>query len=149
MVVKPFWSTAAVQIDANAAILLMPFKKSWADDVCATVKRALESLGVTCLRADDLGGPVIMEDIWNRICECSIVIADLTDSNPNVTYEVGLADVVGQPAILMCQTTDPTTLPFDFLGRRLIKYSTDRLDVLESRLVERVRTHRNAAGLKR
>jgi hypothetical protein len=143
MVVEPFWPSTAVRIDRNGAFLIMPFRPAWADSVRATVGKALASVGVRCNRADDLSGRTVMADIWKGICECGIVIADLTDSNANVTYELGLADAVGQPAVLICQTADPGALPFDFLGQRLIIYSVDRLDLLESQLIERVRTHRS------
>jgi len=40
--------------------------------------------------------------------------------NLNVTYEVGLADVVCKDLVLLSQTPDDG--PFDFLGMRLITY---------------------------
>ncbi len=66
-----------------------------------------------------------MEDIWSGICRARVVIADLTGNNPNVTYEVGLADVVGKDVLLLSQSSAPGTVPFNFLGRRLIEYHAD------------------------
>ena len=73
-----------------------------------------------CERADQKDGRIIMHDIWEGICKARVVIADLTSKNPNVTYEVGLADVLGKDVILLSQT--PDDVPFDFLGVRLIIY---------------------------
>jgi hypothetical protein len=36
-----------------------------------------------------------------------------------VAYELGLADVLGKEVILLCQGE---SVPFDFLGHRLIQY---------------------------
>ena len=145
MVIEPFWRRTSFRIDRNRAFLLMPFRPSWASDVRAAVVRALSSLGMKCSRADDLDGRAVMADIWTNICECGVVVADLTGSNANVTYKLGLADAVGQPAVLICQTSDPGALPFDFLGQRLIVYSTDQLDILESQLTDRIRNLRTGS----
>jgi hypothetical protein len=61
-----------------------------------------------------------MEDIWDGVRRARVVIADLTNKNPNVTYEVGLADVLGKDVIMLSQT--PDDVPFDFLGLRLVTY---------------------------
>ena len=62
----------------------------------------------------------MIDDIWEGICKARVIVADLTAKNPNVTYEVGLADVLGKDVILLSQT--PEDVPFDFLGLRLITY---------------------------
>jgi hypothetical protein len=83
-----------------------------------------------------------MDDIWDGVCRARVVIADLTAKNPNVTYEVGLADVLGKDVELLSQT--PNDVPFDFLGLRLVTYENSiggvrRLsDELRKRL-ERIR----------
>jgi len=61
-----------------------------------------------------------MEDVWEGICRARVVIADLTAKNPNVAYEVGLADAIGKDVILLTQTEKE--VPFDFLRSRLIPY---------------------------
>ena len=88
MVVEPFWPSTSVRLDRNGAFLIMPFQPVWADPVCSTVGKALGALGIKCRRADDMSGRTVMPDIWKGICECSIVVADLTDGNPNVTYSL-------------------------------------------------------------
>jgi hypothetical protein len=78
--------------------------------------------GFRCERADETLGRVVMQDIWHGIARAAVVIADLTAKNPNVTYEVGLCDIIGKEVILLSQT--PNDVPFDFLGSRLITYET-------------------------
>ena len=133
MWVRPFWTIRASPIDPNLCFLLMPFKKPWSDSVWNTVVRAAEDKGLTCLRASQGIGSRIMEDIWAGICRARTVIADLTDNNPNVTYEVGLADAVGRDVILLSQTTAPDAVPFNFLGRRLVEYRADEAGLAQLR----------------
>jgi hypothetical protein len=143
MVVRPRWPSHPVQLDQGAGFLLMPFGPPWAGQVRTAIGRAFESVGMSCDRADELSGSTVMMDVWMRICECGILIADVTDSNPNVMYELGLADAIGQPTVLISQTAQPNALPFDVLGQRLLVYSVDDLPAFETRLANRLRAARS------
>jgi hypothetical protein len=79
-----------------------------------------------------------------------VTVADLTGGNPNVAYEVGLADVLGKEVILISQESD---VPVDFRGARLILYSnsiegglrlreelTDRLKSIRERPLDSPKT---------
>ena len=54
---------------------------------------------------------MINNQIINRIVEDDLVVANLTDRNPNVMYEVCLRHVTAKPIIHICETG--TVLPFD------------------------------------
>lgn len=45
---------------------------------------------------------VITENIHNQIKEADLIIADLTDNNPNVAYELGYANAFNKPIIQIC-----------------------------------------------
>lgn len=65
-----------------------------------------------------------MQDIWKSICEAKIVIADLSDFNPNVMYELGIAHTVGKDTILLHQSsTEEVKFPFDLAHIRRIEYA--------------------------
>jgi nucleoside 2-deoxyribosyltransferase len=49
-----------------------------------------------------------------------MVVAEITERNPNVYYEVGYAHAQGKPTILLVQTN--TKLPFDMSAYRCIFY---------------------------
>jgi hypothetical protein len=53
-----------------------------------------------------------------------LVIADVTDKNPNVNYELGLCDAIGVPTILI--TKRMADIPFDYRHRRCIVYDTNQ-----------------------
>ncbi len=67
-------------------------------------------------------GP-IMEQIRVAIQTSRLCIADVTDGNPNVMYELGLAQSVGIPTVLLCQ--NPLQVPFDVRSDRLLVYDSD------------------------
>lgn len=74
-----------------------------------------------CLRADDLfTSNVIIEEIWCNINVSRLVISDLTDKNPNVFYETGIAHALGKPVILITQSLK--FVPFDLRHIRVIEY---------------------------
>jgi hypothetical protein len=65
--------------------------------------------------------------------------ADITDGNPNVAYELGLADAIGRQVVLVSQMRP---VPFDFTGQRVLEYdySQSGLNLLEIRLLERLQS---------
>ena len=78
---------------------------------------------------------MINTQIINRIIDDDLVIANLTDNNPNVMYELCLRHVVAKPIIHICE--NGTELPFDIKDSRTVFYEDDMLGVEE--LKEKVR----------
>ncbi|HWS86811.1 MAG TPA: GAF domain-containing protein [Pyrinomonadaceae bacterium] len=135
MLVKPCWQ-GRYAARKDYCFVLMPYSPSWSKNVRRTIKAAVEEQGLKFKIADEAVGRNVMEDVWQGICEARLVIADLSTANPNVAYEVGLADVLGRKIILLAQ--DPKRVPFDFVGSRLLVYDLNRLDELEDRLGARI-----------
>jgi DNA-binding response OmpR family regulator len=121
VIVKPHWGIPKVQQDDNYVFVLMPYREEWSDIVWEIIRGVINEMGFQCERADDKTGKFIMNDIWNGMNQARIVIADLTSGNPNVSYEVGMSDVLGKAQIILSQ--NPKEVPFDFLGIRLLQYS--------------------------
>lgn len=72
-------------------------------------------------RADKLYGSFIMDDIILMLRKADIVIADLTDLNPNVFYELGLREATkGKCINIICENSDK--IPFDIGYARAITY---------------------------
>jgi hypothetical protein len=71
------------------------------DDVLKfIVEPAAQPLGYSVIRADDILTPgFITNQILARLVTDDLVIADVTDMNANVFYELGLRHVVGKPVI--------------------------------------------------
>jgi hypothetical protein len=63
-----------------------------------------------------------MLDIQNAIREADLLLCEMSERNPNVFYELGLAHAIGKPAILVSRTTDD--IPFDLRHIRVIVYDS-------------------------
>ncbi|MBN2582546.1 MAG: hypothetical protein JXL80_05715 [Planctomycetes bacterium] len=101
--------------------VLMPFDDVfniyYTEIICPAVKAA----GLTPKRADSLfRSSGIMNDIWQWIRDAKVLLAVLTDRNPNVFYELGLAHAIGKSVILVSKTMDD--VPFDLRSYRVQLY---------------------------
>jgi hypothetical protein len=112
------------------------------------------------LRADEMfTSGTIMEHIRTSIQNARLCIADLSNANANVMYELGLAHSLGKPTVLM--TNDFKSITFDLRANRFIVYSThspqelaDALNRLKKAIesvliIERLYEGRNLIELKR
>lgn len=105
----------------DTCFVIMPFGGYFDSYYSDIYKPAIETVGLCAKRADDLYRPsTIIQDIWTYTKEAKLVIADLTDKNPNVFYELGLAHALAKPAILI--TNSMMDIPFDLRALRVIEY---------------------------
>jgi hypothetical protein len=123
--INPLFGPASYSMDERLAFVLMPFAEDLTRVYTSIIKPTVETTGLVCRRADDFKtNRAIIQDIWKAICEARVVIADLTDLNPNVMYELGIAHTVGKETILIYQRDrgkDPK-FPFDLAHIRRIEY---------------------------
>lgn len=73
----------------------------------------------------------ITKQIITEIYNAELVIANLTDRNPNVMYELAFRHSLGKPAIMIAEWG--TNLPSDIIMERAIFYHNDAQGVLELR----------------
>ena len=105
----------------SKVFVLMPFDTDFNDIYSGFLKVALEEAGFEVLRADDMQSQRnILQDVLDGIVNSDLVVADLTNSNPNVYYELGIAHAAKKPVILITQSIDD--IPFDLRSYRLIEY---------------------------
>src|SRR5262249_31328667 len=84
-------------LDSQLCFVLMPFTDKlqplYEDHISPIVQKA----GLRCVRADDIHGTsLITYDIWEHINRARFLVAELTDRNPNVFYELGLAHAISK-----------------------------------------------------
>lgn len=102
--------------------VIMPFKDKYNGIWENVIKPTVENYGDTCKRADDIFAPgSIINDIIDHIHISDYIIADLTEKNPNVYYELGFTQALNKQVILITQDID--SLPFDVKHQRVIIYS--------------------------
>ncbi|MEN6319197.1 MAG: hypothetical protein ABFD82_10640 [Syntrophaceae bacterium] len=114
----------------------MPFREEMEDLYDYGISSAVREAGFLCERADlsSFTGDV-MQWVRERIRSASFVIADLSDSNPNVYLEVGYAWGSGVPTILLASETEK--LKFDVRGQRCIVYK--RIKDIEEKLRKEIK----------
>jgi len=79
------------------------------------------------VRADQIAEPgIISTQVLERVLNDYLVIADLTDRNPNVYYELAVRHAVRKPVIQLVQKGE--LLPFDIAGTRTILVDHKDLD---------------------
>lgn len=87
-------------------------------------KSALEPLGYTVVRADEISQPgSITLQVLERVLESELVIADLTDHNPNVFYELAVRHATQKPVIHVIDSGQK--IPFDVADLRTISIDID------------------------
>ncbi len=108
--------------------VIMPISKSksctkqeWTHIFEQMIKPAVTGsrLGFTCERAKPRTGSLI-RDILNELNTADVVIADLTDMNPNVFYELGVRHTLTNRTILIAQ--DIKYVPSDLQSYWVILY---------------------------
>ncbi|HSR67516.1 MAG TPA: TRAFs-binding domain-containing protein [Acidobacteriota bacterium] len=94
------------------------------DAVFEHIETVVTQLGLECIRADvELSGGFVQGAMYERLLVAEYVIADLTFSNPNVTYEVGVRHgASSRPTILIGALRFFGNLPFDFKPLRVLPY---------------------------
>lgn len=114
--------------------VILPF----GDDFLALYEKLKETFHEDFLftNAGDLDNQQnILQDIVEGIYTADVIIADLTDLNPNVFYELGLAHAMNKKVIIITQ--DIGSLPFDIQPYRANAYSTSFHKIDE--LIEKMR----------
>jgi hypothetical protein len=118
----------------RACFVAMPYgEKEWFESVKQTVIDAGSAKNFECLVSLDMSAAgQIIEQIWRQLRGAEAVVADLTHSNANVYYEVGLAQALGKEIIFITQDNDK--LPFDVSTSRCIRYEKNDLAHLKMKL---------------
>jgi hypothetical protein len=90
------------------------------------------------IRADEIDEEgLITNQIIEHLLNDDLVVADLTDLNPNVFYEVAVRHAVQKPIVHLI--TAGQEIPFDVANMRAVPYALDDPDALEAAQAELAR----------
>lgn len=82
---------------------------------------AMEECGIEAMRSDRLAEPgKISDQMFREILDDDLCIAVLTFHNPNVFYELAIAQAAARPLIILLQKGE--VLPFDVADLRCVTY---------------------------
>lgn len=93
------------------------------------IKPTAKDFGYNSIRADEISKPgMINQQIIQHLLDDSLVIADLSEQNPNVFYELAIRHVIRKPVIQIIQEREK--IPFDISGTRAIKIDYPNWDTI-------------------
>ncbi len=106
----------------DTCFVMQPFAPPLGDYYEKIYKPAIEKAGLKPLRADAdiFGTGKIIDQVWRGINAAKVLVAELTDRNPNVFYELGLAHALKKPVVLI--SSNEKDVPFDLQHIRVIYY---------------------------
>jgi hypothetical protein len=121
----------------KTAFIIMPFRDDYRDTYMLGIRETLAKHGFVCRRADEVEfNGRIMDQILDLIRTSDLIVAEVSESNPNVYYELGISHATGKNVVLC--TRGIGQIPFDIRDLNHIVYS-DIVDLRE-KLANRVRT---------
>jgi len=110
-----------VKKESPKVFVVMQFSSPYNELYEDVIKKVCKDFDLNVIRADEtFGTGLILADIIKQINESRLIIAEISQSNPNVFYEVGYSHALNKPTILIAEKT--TKLPFDVSPFRTLFY---------------------------
>lgn len=130
------------QTGAGTCFVIQPFDRgpydNRYDDVYSV---AIRAAGFEPYRVDrDPSASVPIEKIASEIRDAAVCFADISEDNPNVWFELGLAIASAKEVVLVC-SSKRSGFPFDVQHRHVIRYETEsrrNFDDLGQQITERL-----------
>lgn len=116
MGVKP----ESINIKPKSVFILTAFNDRYLEDY-KSIERACIDIGISVSRGDEtrINGD-ILSYIVSQICSAQLIIANISGRNPNVFYELGIAQALGKPVVIVSKGAKD--IPFDLKNRQVIIY---------------------------
>lgn len=118
--------------------VIMPFKSEFNDIYQLGIKQSCKEMNCYSERVDEqFYEGSMLERIHNQIEKADFIIADVSEKNPNVFYEVGYAYALQKKVILITQNAED--IPFDMKHYFHIIYKCDKLYDLQQKIKNRLK----------
>lgn len=111
---------------SSVCFVIMPFRPELHYFFLYVQKYLTEKHGLRTERGDaQILTKALMDKVRDQIIEADVILAEVTASNPNVFYEIGLAHAFGKPVIFLTQES-PAAAPVDIRQFEFIHYDLHR-----------------------
>lgn len=111
-----------LKIDKRTVFVLTPFHPEFQEDY-QIIKTTCLEVGLNCSRGDEnYFNSDIFSQMLKLIVKSNIIIANINGRNPNVLYELGIAQALDKPVILISR--EPHNLPIDIRSKRFLIYKS-------------------------
>lgn len=135
-------------VEKNRCFVIMPFDEKL-NYVYGVIKKDLSSKGFICNRVDEIGGSTpIINKILTEMLRSRYIIADLTDCNPNVFYELGIAHSFKDAQNIIILKQKGSKVPFDITHLTYIEYEPDNLFLLTSSIINCINQTKHLVDLE-
>ena len=113
--------------EKRKCFIIQPLADEYKRRCDETYKPAIEKAGLVPYRVDqDYDAMKLkIQTIWEEIEKSAVCLAEISEDNPNVWYELGFADGHDVPVVLICEKDKRDRLPFDVNQRATYFYRTD------------------------
>lgn len=141
---------------SKKCFVIMPFgsddpdmKKRFDGVYKGIIMPAIKEAGYDPLREDMSGTPgSIPKNIITKLATYDMVLADLTNGNANVFYELGIRHVMAKSATVLIINKD-TKIPFDNSSYHVIQYTAelDDIDNVQKQIINAIRQREESPTL--
>lgn len=113
--------------EKRKCFIIQPLTDKYKKRCEETYKPAIEKTGMVPYRVDEDYDAVKLkiQTIREEIEKSAVCLAEISEDNPNVWYELGFADGHDIPVVLICEKDKRGKLPFDVNQRDTCFYGTD------------------------
>lgn len=134
----------------NQCFFAMPFSENYTN-LYDTLTLYIENVGYKCIRVDNnLSASVpIINLILKGIATSQYVIVDISESNANVFYELGITHTVKDFENVFIIKEENSKTPFDIQHLQYIAYNKNNLKALANELVKRLNANQYKNSLKK
>jgi hypothetical protein len=125
-----------IQVDQPSCFVIMPFSEDWSDNVYKNlIEPALNEVNLKCIRGDEIERTgQLNSNIFKTLQKVGLVIAEISSPNPNVYYEIGVADTLGKETLFLYDPGKNNKIPADKVDVHYSEYSQNNLPEAKVRL---------------
>lgn len=137
------FNNSDLRLHSDTCFVIMPFS----DDLSNTylvIDSVASTMHIKCTRADKISttSEPILSKICTQISQAYFIIVDITDLNPNVFYELGIAHVLRDANKVLIIKDEATVCPSDIRHLHYYAYSRSNLKGLKE-TIEKFFTENN------